>query len=135
MRTILIAGLIALGCAAPAAATAKPPLSEVKAINDGLLALGIADEIRNTCDDIDARLWQAYGFIGELLRSAEDLGYSRDEIETFRTSKAEKKRLRKLGEAYLAENGVSPDDPDSLCRLGREEIARGSQIGQLLQIR
>ena len=57
MRPLLITAL-GLGLMATAA-TANPPLRDVPAIDDALLDLGIADEIRKNCPDISARLIRA----------------------------------------------------------------------------
>ncbi len=134
-----ISALIALGLAAgPALATAdggKPPLREVREIDDGLLAVGIADEIRKECDDISARMFRALGYISSLERRARELGYTEDEIEDYVTSKEEKKRMRARGEAWLEAQGVNQSEPGALCALGRREIAKGSQIGALLKVK
>lgn len=117
--------------AAPLAA--KPPLRDVAEIDNALLAVGLADEIRKTCDDIDARMFRALSFLSELKDRAGALGYTDEEIEAYVTSKAEKRRMRARGEAWLAERGASPDDEAALCRLGRAEMAKDSAIGRLLR--
>ncbi len=132
LRTAVFASLLG-ALALPSAAMAKPPLGEVREIHDGLLAVGIADEIRNRCDDISARMLTAMGTLHALKKRARALGYSNEEIEDYVTSKAEKKKMRAEGVAYLAARGVTADDTAGLCRVGREEIARGSAIGALLR--
>lgn len=102
-------------------------------INNGLLAVGIADEIRNRCDSISARTFTALSFLNSLKRDARAKGYSNDEINRYTKSKTEKAKMRKRGEAYLAQNGASLSDSASMCRLGRAEIAKRSQIGVLLR--
>ncbi|NDV97887.1 DUF5333 domain-containing protein [Salipiger sp. PrR002] len=124
--------LIGLG-ALPAAAQTKPPLGEVREIHDGLLAVGLADEIRKRCDNIGARMITAMTTLNALKNRARALGYSDEEIEDYVTSKAEKKQMRADGEAYMAARGVSPKDTAGLCRVGLDEIARGSAIGRLLR--
>ncbi|SFA72133.1 hypothetical protein SAMN05421688_0362 [Poseidonocella pacifica] len=125
-----LAGVLATGVAA-----AKPPLSEVTKINQGLLVVGIADEIRKECNVIEPRMFTALGYINTLVNEAQALGYSRDEIEEFRKSKAVKKKLRADGEAYISAKGYDPKSANSLCDLGRAEIAAGSPIGKLLRAR
>ena len=127
-----------LACATTVAslpAAAKAPLGEVREIHDGLLAVGIADEIRKTCGDIDARMITAYAYLAKLKSRARSLGYSEDEIEDYVTSKDEKKKMRAKGEAWLEARGVTLGQEAGYCRVGREEISRGSQIGALLRAR
>ncbi|MGY9048382.1 hypothetical protein P775_08815 [Puniceibacterium antarcticum] len=125
----LVGGLLA------SAALAKPPLREVAVVDDGLLAVGVADEIRNQCGKIDARMITALMRLNGLKSEARSQGYSEEEIEDYVTSKAEKARMRARGEAYLKANGVTPQDKSSYCRLGKQEIAKGSAIGTLLKAR
>lgn len=119
----------------PAAANAKAPLGQVKEIHDGLLAVGIADEIRKTCGTIDARMISAYSYLAQLKSRARSLGYSEDEIEDYVTSKDEKKKMRAKGEAWFEARGVTLGQEADYCRVGREEINRGTPIGALLRAR
>jgi hypothetical protein len=128
MRVMLMALVLAAGVA-----EAKQPLSEVKSVNDGLLWVGIADEIRKTCPTISARMLRALSYINGIQNEAKSLGYSKDEIDAFRTSPANKAALRQRGEAYLRKNGVVQGDPETYCALGRAEIEKSSQIGALLR--
>ena len=130
MRLILTL-ILSVGIAVPAAA--KPPLRDVAEIDNGLMAVAIADEIRKRCDDIGARMIRAYTTINDLRNRAEDLGYSDAEIEAYVTSKSEKARMKDKARAYLAGKGVDADDTRALCRFGEEEIARSSAIGVLLR--
>ncbi len=117
------------------AAAAKPPLREIAVVDDGIMAVGIADEIRNNCDRIEARMITAIMRLQGLKSEARSQGYSEKEIEDYVTSKAEKARMRQRGEAYMQANGVTSGDKSSYCRLGKQEIARGSAIGSLLKAR
>lgn len=117
------------------AAWAKPPLRDVDKIDDGILYIAIANEIRNECNSITARMFRALSTIRGLEAHAKSLGYSDQEIETYIDSKAEKARMRRRGEAYLADNGVSYAKPETFCALGRAEIERNSAIGVLLRAR
>ncbi|MDB4558758.1 DUF5333 domain-containing protein [Amylibacter sp.] len=113
-------------------ALANPPLRDVKPINDGLLYVGLADEIRKNCKSISGRLFRGVGRLRAIHKSAVDMGYSKSEIETFVESRAEKNRLKALGQSYLKANGASLNKPDTMCALGRKEIAMKSAIGTLL---
>ena len=77
---------LALGMLATAAA-AKPPLREVREIDDMVMVIAIADEIRKSCDDIGARLIRAYATLNGLKSLAHEKGYSEDEVEDYVTSK------------------------------------------------
>lgn len=112
---------------------AKPPLSEVSEIDDGLMAIAIADEIRKSCDGINARMIRAYRQIKALENRAKSLGYSDDEIDAYVNSTSEKKRMRKKAESWLASKGIAPSDGKALCRFGREDIARGGPVGYFLR--
>lgn len=126
---IVVAASIVLGTPA----LAKAPLRDVAEIDDGLFAVAVADEIRKKCDTISARMFRAYMYINSLERRASELGYSQSEINAYVKSPEEKARMRARGEAYLKANGVSYADPETFCTLGRTEIAKGTQIGQLLR--
>ena len=130
MRLILSTVLLA-ALAVPA--TAKPPLRDVAAIDDGLMAIAIADEIRKSCDDIRARMVRAMSTINDLKSQARALGYSDDEIEDYVTSKSEKARMRSKATAFLASKGVTASDKPALCRFGKSEIAQSTAIGRLLR--
>ena len=131
MRTSMI--LAAAFVAFAPMAEAKQPLAEVKPITQGLLAVGLADEIRNNCPSISARMLRALTFMNKLKSEARALGYSDEEIRTFRKNRAEKAKMRARGEAYLKQNGVLKGQPETYCALGRAEIKKSSKIGALLR--
>ena len=132
MTSKVIASLFAasLALASPVSAAG---LQDEAEINNGLLAVGIADEIRKRCDSISARTFTAMGYLSSLKRDARAKGYSNEQINTYTKSSTEKAKMRKRGQVYLAQNGASMSDPVSMCRLGRAEIAKRSQIGVLLR--
>ncbi len=132
-RRALILAAVLVAVSPSLGASGLPPLREVPRIDDGLLAVGIADEIRKRCDGIDARMFRALRTLSDLKSEARAMGYSDDQIEAYVTSKAEKARMKARGAAYLAAHGASLQDTESLCALGRDEIAKGSQIGALLK--
>ncbi|SEO26434.1 hypothetical protein SAMN04490248_10376 [Salinihabitans flavidus] len=102
-------------------------------MRDGLIAVGVADEIRKNCPTISARLFRALRYLHGLENHAKKLGYSQDEIDAYVDDKAEEKRLRAIGADYMRARGVVEDDAKSYCALGRAEIEKSSQIGALLR--
>ncbi|RDW14825.1 DUF5333 domain-containing protein [Paracoccus thiocyanatus] len=127
---LIPAVLVAATLATPAAAL--EPLAQEKYINDRLIAARIADRVRRSCPSIDGRILYAFGEARKLKRYAEAKGYSRAEIDAFLDSKADKQRIYAVAEDYLVRHGASKDDPESFCRIGRQEIARNTIIGSLL---
>lgn len=125
--------LVTMMAVVPNGVAAKPPLRDVAEIDNGILAVAIADELRKTCDDLSARMIRAYSTLEGLKSRAKNLGYTSEEIEDYVTSKAEKKRMRAKGEAYLKSQGVTVGDAAGYCALGRTEIANNSAIGRLLR--
>lgn len=115
------------------AALAKPPLREVKEIDDAIFWGVVAYEISEQCPTIAARQLKAVSDLWSLGRKAEKMGYSREEIKTYIRSDEEKARMRKRGEALFASKGVSYDDPQSFCTFGQSEIERNSAIGVYLK--
>ena len=113
---------------------AKPALRDVPAIDDALLAVGLADEIRKQCPNISARYIKALRFMNGLRDKAQNMGYSDAEIDAYRKSSADKARLKAEGKTYLSANGVKVGNPQSYCTLGRAEIKKSSQIGALLKV-
>ena len=129
----LLTALLIASLSFSSAAFAKPALRDVAEIDDALMHVAIADAIRKSCNDINARLIRAYSELTRLKSLARDLGYSEDEVEAYVTSKAEKARMKVKAEQYLQANGVRPDDIPALCRFGQEQIQAQTVIGQLLR--
>lgn len=128
-KTLALATLVTL----PAVANAKPPLRDVKEIDDELYYIAIANEISEYCPSISGRRLKAISVMWGLRSKANKLGYSDTEIRTYVESDAEKDRMRAKGEAYLASNGVTYDNPNTFCTLGQKEIQRNSAIGVYLR--
>ena len=124
---VLLLCAVSLGPAA-----AKVPLAEEQHINESLLAVAVADKVRNTCPDMYARMVTFYFKAKALEKYARKLGYTEEEVEVFLDDRAEKARVNGLAQAYMAERGVVEGDSQSYCRLGRAEIAAESLIGSLL---
>ncbi|GAA6187418.1 DUF5333 domain-containing protein [Litorivita sp. NS0012-18] len=129
MTTMILAASLSIA----SAAEARADLRSEKDINDGLLAIGIADEIRKNCAVISPRMIRAYRYMNTLESMAKARGYSDAEIEAYVTNKAEKAKMRSRGEAYLKAKGVQRSNPETFCDLGRAEIASNSRIGALLK--
>ncbi|MEX0369481.1 MAG: DUF5333 domain-containing protein [Tateyamaria sp.] len=115
-------------------ASAKPHLRDVPEIDGTILAVGIADEIRKNCPDISARMFKAISLVNGLKGRARALGYSDAEIDAYRSSDAEKARLKAKRAAYLEQAGAALGQTDSYCAVGRAEIEKGGQIGALLRM-
>jgi Family of unknown function (DUF5333) len=114
-------------------ALALEPLPEETHINDSLRAGRIGDVIRKTCPTMHARMFVVLNKIEDLKRYALDKGYARDEVEAFIKNPDQKNRLKAEAAAYLANAGAVEGNPESYCKVGRDEIAKGSLIGELLR--
>ncbi|RFP89734.1 hypothetical protein DZK27_04500 [Rhodobacteraceae bacterium 63075] len=124
---LMMAGVFA------SAAMAKPALRDVAEIDDQMLRVGLALEISEQCDEIEARTLKGLSFLWSVKRRANALGYTNDEINAYRKSDEEKARIRARGEAYVKSKGLDPTSAADLCKLGKAEIAEGSVIGSLLK--
>lgn len=113
-------------------AVALEPLSQERYINDRLIAARIADRIRRECSSIDGRLIYAFQQARALKKYAQDKGYSDAKIDAFLDSDADKERIYAVAEDYIARNGAKAGDEESYCRLGRDEIAKKTVTGSLL---
>lgn len=132
IRRLLIAMLCAL-CLPTTAPQAAHPLSEVAEIDDGLMAIAIADEMRRRCDGVQPRYWRAFQTLRQLEARARDLGFSDAQIEAYVTSDAEKARMREKATAWLAERSVDVADTDAFCGYARRAIDAENAIGRLLR--
>lgn len=122
---------MALTTAMPA--TARAGLAEEADINKGLLAVGIADEIRKKCDSISGRMLKGQMYLWDMAQLAKSRGYTDAQIKAYIKSDSEKAKMRAKGTAYLKSKGVSPSNPQSYCAVGLAEIASKSQIGAFLK--
>ena len=102
-------------------------------INESLIAGRVGDIIRNTCPTISARMVVVYSKLKALERYARDKGYSEADFQAFRDDKVEKNRMKAQAAEYLRAAGAVEGDAESYCRVGRDEIAKGSLIGELLR--
>lgn len=131
-RHLMATGLGAILTLTSVPAMALEPLAQEKYINDRLIAARIADRIRRECPNIDARMVYAWSQARALKKYARDKGYSESEIEAFLDSRPDKDRIYAVAEDYMARNGVTKGDAESFCRLGRDEIAKKTVTGSLL---
>ncbi|MBK1635728.1 DUF5333 domain-containing protein [Rhodovulum adriaticum] len=129
----VLATLLGAGAGPAAASQDLPPLTENDHVWNSLLSASVGDAIQRKCPTISPRLFRAFRAAKDLERHALSLGYNPAQIEAFLDSSANKARMKAERDAYLAANGVSKDDPESYCRLGREEIARNTLTGSLLR--
>ncbi len=129
-----IAALVTLAAlAVPAAALV--PLPQERHINDSLIQARVADVLRRNCPSLDARMVRAFSEARKLKRYALDKGYSEEQIDAFLHSKEERKRVYREADRYMVANGVVSGQPETFCRLGRDEIARKTIAGSLLVAR
>ncbi|MCC7321024.1 MAG: DUF5333 domain-containing protein [Rubellimicrobium sp.] len=126
---VLVTALSANGSAASDAI----PLADQTEITDGLIAAAIAWEIGEGCDSIDARMLRGAAFLAGLHQRARQMGYSDAEIRSFMDDSAQKARLEAEAWQRFAELGGVRGEPATYCAVGREQIAAGTQIGNLLR--
>lgn len=132
MRMIL-AAILGVGLAVPEAGAAS--LAQEEDINQRLVEMSVADEIRKRCDSVSARIFVGLSLMRDLKAQAMERGYSEAEVEAYVSDKAEKRKIRGRADAYIRDRGAAPNDGPSLCVLGHDEIAKQSRIGALLRAR
>lgn len=122
-----------------AALLAAPPALALEPINkephiNGILLQGfIADKIADTCPAMEPRKLRAFGELNKLRDYALKKGYTSAEVRAFVTSKTEKARGKREATDWLAKAGAKEGDVAAHCKVGRDEIAKGSLIGDLLR--
>lgn len=114
-------------------ALALDPINREPHINESLIAGRVGDVIRNTCPTISARMVVFYTKLRALEQYARDKGYSEADFKAFTGDGAEKARMKAEAQAYLVAAGAVEGDAESYCKVGRDEIAKGSLIGELLR--
>ena len=114
-------------------ASALPPLKDAAEIRDGIIAVGMAIEIGDKCDSISVRLLRGGVFLSSLKSRAEELGYSRAEIDAYVDDKVEKARLEGIARAQLADLGAVVGQGDTYCTVGRSEMEAQTAVGRLLR--
>lgn len=130
-KLTLTLSLLATLAAAPAFALV--PLEQEAHINTSLVAGRVGDIIRQTCPTISAKMFTVMGALGDLKDYARDKGYSEKDVKNFLGDQGQKDRIRGLAAEYLAKAGAVPGDIESYCKVGRDEIAKGTLAGSLLR--
>jgi len=129
LRTFALAAAV---LAAPPA-LALEPINKEPHINGILLQGFIADKIADTCPAMEPRKLRALGELNKLRDYALKKGYTSAEVRAFVTSKTEKARGKREAAEWLKKAGAREGDVAAHCKVGRDEIARGSLVGYLLR--
>jgi len=124
---------IALSLAVTAPAFALVPINENPEIRAKLLQGFIGDAIADNCPTIKARTMKALGELNNLRDYALKQGYEADVVRAFVTSKEEKAKFKVEAAEWLKAKGAEPGNPEAYCKIGEEEIAKGSLAGSLLR--
>ena len=113
--------------------SAKPALRDVQHITAGLITVGIAYEISETCSSINARFFRGISYLNSLKSHARGLGYTDAEIDAYTDDKAEQNRLEGIARARLFNLGAISGQPETYCAVGRAQMDAGTAIGRLLR--
>ena len=113
--------------------SAQTALKDVAKVRDGIIYVGMAYEISEKCDSIDARLFRGLGYLQSLRNHARSLGYSDQEIDDYINDEDEKDRLEAIARAQLASLGVDTEDEATYCAVGRAQMAANTRVGWLLR--
>ena len=132
---VLINSFLFVVCLIPAKSMAKQGLPAEKHITEGLIAISMADTVRNECVTISAQWIPAMLYLNSLKQHAIELGYTASEIKTFIKDENEKERLLEVAKTRFEKLGAVTDVPSSYCGIGMAEIETGSTIGKLLRVK
>lgn len=124
---------IALTLAVTAPAYAQVPINEEPVIHDKLLQGFIGDAIADNCPTMKARTLKALGELNNLRDYALEQGYEAGVVREFVTSKEEKKKFKAEAAEWLKAKGAEPGNAEAYCKIGEEEIAKGTLAGSLLR--
>ncbi|MBP9048686.1 MAG: DUF5333 domain-containing protein [Tabrizicola sp.] len=114
-------------------ALALVPINENPEIHDKLLQGFIGDAIADNCPTMKARTLKALGELNNLRDYALKQGYESGVVREFVTSKTEKAKFKVEAAEWLKAKGAEPGKPDAYCKIGEEEIAKGTLAGSLLR--
>ncbi|MFZ3581295.1 DUF5333 domain-containing protein [Loktanella sp. DJP18] len=131
MHKILMTAALLAGALTGTAQAAG--LKDEAEIRNGLLVVGMAYEISEKCESIDARWIAGASTLLNLKSRARQLGYSNAEIDAYVDDKVEKARLEGIARAQLVQLGVTPGVEETYCTVGRDQIAKGTGVGRLLR--
>ncbi len=134
ITVLLVTMLVALQVAGPAPAQSRVPLAEEAHINEQLIAGAAGDILRKTCPAISARMFTVWNKLYQLRSYAIEKGYTEPEVKAFLKDAAQKARVKAAAEAYLAASGAVAGNVESLCQVGRDEIAKGTTLGQIIRV-
>jgi hypothetical protein len=131
---VLVLVLALATSAGSARADAWETLRNDERVHNGLLMIAIGRHIELTCPTIERRNIAAGAFLLGLANHAMSLGYSRAEVTEYVEDDTEQARMISIARQYFAQRGVtSLEDVEGACRVGRDEITAGTQIGRLLR--
>jgi hypothetical protein len=80
-----------------------------------------------------ARTLKALGELNALRDFALEQGYEASVVREFVTSKEEKAKFKAEAAEWLKAKGAEPGNPEAYCKIGEDEIAKGSLAGSLLR--
>ena len=87
---VLALSIVTAGIGFAGSASAQTALKDVQYIRDGIIHVGMAYQIGESCDSLRARTLRGLGFLNSLRAHASELGYSDDEIDAYVNDKAER---------------------------------------------
>ena len=131
---VLINSFLFVICLLPATSMAKQGLPAETHITEGLIAISMADTVRNECVTISAQWILAMLYLNSLKQHAIELGYTASEIKAFINNENEKEHLLEVARTRFEKRGAVTDVPSSYCGIGLNEIEAGSTIGKLLRV-
>lgn len=114
-------------------ALALVPINENPEIREKLLQGFIGDAIADNCPTIKARTMKALGELNALRDYALEQGYEASVVREFVTSKEEKAKFKAEAADWLKAKGAEPGNAEAYCKIGEEEIAKGTLAGSLLR--
>ena len=137
LRVVALFALFALPATAQGLTQAEvnQTLREHPQISQGLFAVALATAVRDICPEIEGRLFRGLSYLNGLQQQAMALGFSRSQIRAFVEDPAEVALMYERVRAYARARGAAEDQPETVCALGRAEIAAGSDAGRLLRQR
>jgi len=136
MSRFLISLALISSLAFPAAARSEMNFDGLRndpTVANGLRWVSAAIQVQDVCPDISPRVLRGLFFLNQLRSHARDLGFSADMISAYVDDPAEKARVDAEALSYLRSEGVVEGDASSYCAVGKDHIARRTQIGVLLR--
>lgn len=134
LSAAFLALALGLFVAGAAWATDYTKLREDPRVDRELFATSVAWTIAEKCDRIAPRRFWALLQALDLAAYARGLGYTNAELDAYVNDKTEQARFLARAKAWLAQHGAREDDPESYCRIGEDQIAKGTLVGKLLKV-